>query len=303
MIGKLQCDDEFLKIRLANSIWISNVLMLRPQFAETLQKYYDADAMQFAKGSAEALAAINEWGALKTNGLIDKFFNHAPEDDVILLNTLYFDARFINQMSDKPKDVFYNEDGSKTMVDYLAAGGGAPTCYQEYDTYSCISMPFIPVNGNTCWLDIILPNKGERLDNVLSAFDVASYNPQPFKRPGYMLVITLPKFKFFVESDMKEALKSMGMKQAFDASSGGLTKMVENVPVYIKKASQALSFELSKEGVKAAAESYLGGNCADYDGDPIKIEYINFTADRPFAYMVRNSQTNSILFVGVVKHL
>jgi serpin B len=92
-------------------------------------------------------------------------------------------------------------------------------------------------------------------------------------------------------------LKELGVVLPF--TNGGLTKMV-NSPVsqnlYVSKIFHKSFIEVNEEGTKAAAATagLLCGSSLSLPTD------INFVADHPFLFMIREDLTGTIVFVGQV---
>ena len=73
--------------------------------------------------------------------------------------------------------------------------------------------------------------------------------------------------------------------------------MFDNVParyiVYINDIIHKSFIEIDEEGTEAAAATIIGG--AGSGGSPVPKE---FTANRPFTYVIRNNDTGDVYFMG-----
>lgn len=305
LMQMLNTEDEKISLQLANSVWVDNQLELRPAYAVTLQKYYDANACQFARGTSEAMDAINQWCYNKTNGLINKFYTDVPKANLILLNALIFNGKFTKSFDDmrNKRLAFTNRDGNINDVAYVS-GSDSVFCYQKFEGYQCASKRYGENLDSPYWLDIILPDKGVRIDEVLANFDVSKFNPTLYADGKNILELSIPKLNLDIRTDMIEALKLLGMNRAFNFDLAEFPNIVTNsLGLYITDARQAISFELNADGTTASTITDIEMTVTDPGPSGDTPKFIDFEVNRPFVYMVRNSQTRTILFIGVVKQL
>ncbi|KAL6514151.1 hypothetical protein OROHE_019138 [Orobanche hederae] len=109
----------------------------------------------------------------------------------------------------------------------------------------------------------------------------------------------IPKFKFEYEIELSEALKSLGLVLPFHPSVG-LTQMVDHfMPLFVSKMYHKAFIEVDESGTEAAAATVVAmgfGCCA-----PRIPEFpIDFVADHPFLYVIREDNTGIVQFIGQV---
>ena len=109
----------------------------------------------------------------------------------------------------------------------------------------------------------------------------------------------LPRFETSSDTnelDVKDGLvglmKQMGIKLAFDSNYAEIPNMCD-VPVYIAMMRQKAKIKVNEEGSEAAAVTVAGMNDMMSAG-PME----SFHANRPFVYVIRESSSGVILFVG-----
>ena len=92
-------------------------------------------------------------------------------------------------------------------------------------------------------------------------------------------------------------LRSMGLNQALN---NGFSSMTENKTAFnITSMLHAVNVSVDEDGVVAsAATSTTFGTSAGNVGDPISV-----TFNRPFIYLIRETSTGAILFIGKVTKL
>jgi serpin B len=104
----------------------------------------------------------------------------------------------------------------------------------------------------------------------------------------------IPKFNISVGVDIKKLLIELGLDLPF---KGGLTKMVESRNLFVSDIVQKSFIEVNEEGTTAAAATaVMIAKCAS----PRKPTRVDFVADHPFLFMIRDDFNGTILFTGQV---
>jgi serpin B len=119
----------------------------------------------------------------------------------------------------------------------------------------------------------------------------------------YSLDLFMPRFKIGTRAELGNALKTLGMPIAFDASradfsgihapgSGGDVIHIENV---IHQAN----IDVDEEGTEAAAATAIGADTGGCTG-PSPGKSITLRLDHPFLFALRDIETGAVLFMGRV---
>jgi len=106
--------------------------------------------------------------------------------------------------------------------------------------------------------------------------------------------VRIPKFQFTTESiSLKNAFMSLGMTAPFsDADFSGITSQYS---LAISDIFHKAFIKVDENGTEAAAATAV---IIDIISMPSSQPY--FIADRPFIYLIRDTQTKTILFMGRV---
>ncbi|XP_058222740.1 serpin-ZX-like isoform X2 [Rhododendron vialii] len=111
-------------------------------------------------------------------------------------------------------------------------------------------------------------------------------------------IFRIPKFKFSFGFEASEVLKGLGLVLPFSPGEGELTEMVESTTVgrnlYVSSIFHKACIEVNEEGTEAAAASAFVGRFACY------VAPIDFVADHPFLFVIREDMTGAVLFIGQV---
>ena len=109
------------------------------------------------------------------------------------------------------------------------------------------------------------------------------------------VIVQIPKFYIENEVEASDMLKIMGITDMFNPETADFSPMIEEQEYYVGNVIQNAVIGVDEKGTEASASSkitlYMGG-----DTKP----QLEFVADRPFYYFIRNSETGDILFEGMV---
>ncbi|NWI97688.1 SPB10 protein, partial [Pitta sordida] len=101
----------------------------------------------------------------------------------------------------------------------------------------------------------------------------------------------LPKLKLEENYDLKSALSSMGIRNAFDPAQADFTGMSVKKDLFISKVIHKAFVEINEEGTEAAAATGVLVTRS-------KAPKITFKADHPFLFFIRHNKSQAILFFG-----
>ncbi|MCS7258880.1 MAG: serpin family protein [candidate division WOR-3 bacterium] len=292
----LSTQNKKLILKIANSLWIDKSCKFKKPFIEINKKFYRAKLSSLNFASPNAIEMINRWVKDATNGKIEKIATEIPEDVwAILINALYFKGAWqeaFNKTQTKEMP-FYRLDG--TEKSHLFMYKKSKFLYFENDEIQTISIPY--ANG-TYTMDIFLPKKEfpiEKLVYTLSYDRYLEWQRAMETRDGE---VYLPRFKLDYETSLKEVLSNMDMKIAFEPGLADFTKMA-TTPIkgrmFIGDVKHKTYIEVSEEGTEAAA---VTGVFMEIKSAPSKP--FTMILDRPFLYIIRNSKTQTVVFIGIL---
>ncbi|KAK8960072.1 Serpin-ZX [Platanthera guangdongensis] len=117
-------------------------------------------------------------------------------------------------------------------------------------------------------------------------------------RRVHVVRFMVPKFKISFNFDASDVLKQLGLKSIFGSLSadlGGIcleSSIVE--PLFVSNILHKAAVEVDEEGTTAVATTVIFGRGSCYTPP------VDFVADHPFIFVVREDTTGAILFFGHV---
>ena len=270
---------------------------------------------------------MNDWIDEKTFGIIKNMIDDKivqdPSAKMVLINTLAIDMEWQSQF-DSHNTLgmnFTKADGTEIVATTMSQElfGNSTSTYQdeeitavslnlkqynpETDKKNVISNYPTP-NFNYTQLEFIAIQPSTSLDNFISNLDANKIKEITNKlvpvssQKGKTINLRIPRFKFNYSLKLKEDLKALGMKEAFDDILADFTNMTNNpAGLYVSEALHKADIDFSEAGVKAAAVTVF----AMYDKASMDLRKpVNITFDKPFLFLIRDKKTGVIWFVGTV---
>ena len=127
-------------------------------------------------------------------------------------------------------------------------------------------------------------------------FDQKTFEEYLKKAAMGEILVEMPRMKLNYKTSLVKPLKAMGMTDAFsdDADFSGIS----NEKTYISDVIQATFVNVDEDGTEAAAVTI-----ATMKNDIMPMRTSTFFMNRPFAYIIREKTTGTILFMGKVRKL
>ncbi|XP_010525647.1 PREDICTED: serpin-ZX-like [Tarenaya hassleriana] len=297
------------KISAATGAWIDKSLAFKPSFKDLLEGSYKATSNQtdFQTKAIEAAGEVNSWAEKQTNGLIKELLPSGSVDSMtklIFANALYFKGAWHEKFDSlvTKDDDFHLIDGTSVRVPFMTST--KKQYISAYDRFKVLGLPYQQGEDRRQFsMYFYLPEEKNGLPALLEKISstsgfIDSHIPYQQAKVGEFRI---PKFKFSFGFKASEALKGLGLTAPFTGEDG-LTEMVDS-PSMGKNLNVSSIFhksfiEVNEEGTEAAAAS---AGVIKLRGLLVE-EKIDFVADHPFLFLVRENITGVVLFIGQVLH-
>lgn len=288
--------DDLVDMKIANAVVLKEGYEMKKGFGNALADYYEA-YVRTMKFDSKAVEAINSWCDEHTEGMIPEIIKMIPDGACMFaLNALYFKGEWANKFEkkDTEKADFTNIDGSTSKTKMMQKEDWFD--YTSNDLWATVRLPY----GNGSYgMYVLLPHEGKSINEVIEALDGETWEATRRKMYGNKVNLKLPSFETETSIDLREIMKALGMKRAFDPSKAEFGEMLvkTNGNLSLGLLLQKSKITVNEEGTKAAAVT-IGGMVDSAAGPPAEPEIINFHADRPFIYLIQENSSNAIFFIG-----
>ena len=289
----LDNSDAKVQLNIANSLWANQNVSFAPDFLQRTQYFYQAKVSNLNFQDAAAPSIINNWVKENTNGKINKIVDTIQSNQVLfLINAIYFKGKWSKEF-DKTQTAqypFYITSGRQKQHPMMSQNGDYR--YYENNQFQAVSLPY-GKDGKFSFY-IFLPKQNSNLKTFYQNLNVENWErwmTQFSKQKGF---IRLPRFKTDYEVTLNDALKSLGMEEAF-SNKANFSGMGKNFA--ISEVKHKTFVEVNEEGTEAAAATSVGIVATSLRQEPEPFQMI---VDRPFFSAIRDNQTGSVLFMGSI---
>ena len=287
--------DPKLQLNIANSLWARKGFALKPDFIQRTKEFYSAEVASLDFSNPAAPATINSWVKNNTGNKIEKVVGDRISDNTILflINAIYFKGQWTVEFekSKTREDDFKLADGSQKKLPMMSQSG--KYSYYKGKDFQALSLPY---GSGRMSMYVFLPDRSTSLDRFernLTAADWETWMKSFRFAPGEL---TLPRFKIEYEVELNDALKALGMSEAFDPARANFSGIAQG-EVYISEVKHKTVAEVNEEGTVAAAVTSIGVQVASVQ--PPQENFI-MKVDRPFFVAIRDNVTGTVLFMGSI---
>lgn len=287
------CDflTESDELKIANSVWTDSSAEAKRDFLQKAVDSYSAQLFSAPLSDPKTVESINSWVKKNTYGMITKIIEKADRYAVMMLvNAIAFDAKWETpyKRSDIEKLEFTSYSGSKKKTDFMCStenvylkDGGAVGFMKPYKNGRFAFAALLP-DENTGIDDYVASLSGDKLMKIFSS-----------AKRGNEVNVKMPKFRAEYSTQLIDTLKKMGVKDAFDSKTADFSSLIENRDAYIATVVHKTFIEVDENGTRAAASTLVGADTMSL------IEPYSVCLNRPFVYMIVDTETNLPLFIGV----
>lgn len=298
LISEINKPSDAYVVKTANGIYAEKTYPFQNKYLEDMKTCFGAEprSVNFLGASDQIRKEINTWVESQTEG---KIVNLLPDDAVdsttrmVLVNALYFKGLWEHQFlvqntTEKPFRI--NKTASKP-VQMMSLKENLPVFHIEEPQAIGLQLYY---ESRDLSLFILLPEDISGLGQLEKAatYEKLSEWTHADMMELYDVKLYLPKFKLEETYDLKSALRSMGMSDAFNQSKADFSGMSTGRNLFLSNVFHKSFVEINEQGTEAAA-----GTGSEV-GFRIKLPSIEFNADHPFLFFIRHNKTNSILFYG-----
>jgi serpin B len=291
-------------LRVADALWAQQDAKFLPGYLSLMQSGYSADFHRVDfKTQPEAIrGTINHWVEQQTNNRIQNLIGPGvltTATRLVLTNAIYFKGTWRDPFEKaSTQDGEFHLSAAQTATVPLMHRTGAGFRYYDAGTFQALEIPY---KGDDLAMVVLLPKQNDGLPALEQQF-TATAAPEWIAKlnPAGKVILTFPRFTMTQQFELSGTLAAMGMPRAFTpaADFSGMTGRPEfSISAAIHKAF----IDVNEEGTEAAAATSIVMRAMAMRAATPEPPPIVFRADHPFLFLIRDTKTGAILFMGRVE--
>lgn len=290
-------------VKNANSVWVSDTMNLaenaEKDYFDVVSEFYQAKKHYQDLTTNQTKDEINGWVKEHTGGMIDDLLkeNLTADQKLALFNAVYFEGKWMEPFAkeDTWSMLFHGKKETKD-VDMMRL-------YEKEFSYvekQGLRGVEIPYQDSSIVMDVVMPSDANK--DIMEVFGKLSeeekmefFRTLSKEAPTEIGTLGIPKFEieYSAGKDLQEALMAMGMTRAFENADFG--KIGENL--FVGGVNHIAKVIVEEKGTKAAAVTEIIMMETAAIEEEKKLDFI---ADRPFLYVIRDTKEDVILFMGLM---
>jgi len=305
VLSYLRGEDDHNKdseLHIANLLCIQKGYELIDKFLNIINENYKGATWELDfKNVKESCAKINTWVAEQTRGKIKNIIDTVEEEmGLILVNAIYFkgtwDIPFKKNLTEDENFSLFS--GEKILVPMMRQTGNFG--YLEQENLQILEMPY---KGRIIFgrfehisMIIFLPKTFNGIELLESVLTVERINEYIANLEKQKVKVFFPRFSMSSKYLLVKHLSGLGMSNPFNINAD-FSGIAKDPPKGISQVIHKAYIEVNEKGTEAAAVTALGvlGASIPHIKPP---EPPIFRADHPFLFVIQDSLTKTILFLG-----
>ncbi|HEX4145398.1 MAG TPA: serpin family protein [Pirellulales bacterium] len=295
LTGSGQTPD--FQLRVANRLWGQQGFHFLPEFLRVTGTDFGAElGLLDFKQAETARTTINAWVDERTDHKIPDLLARGVVDTstrLVLTNAIYFKARWTHEFSKSATtDAPFHISVSQQVA--------VPTMHQMHrlrycviDNVQLLELPY--GEFGTLSMLVLLPKAIDGLGDLEKRLTRSNLQTWTAGLQPRLVNVRFPRFKMTSEFSLADVLESLGMPLAF-STKADFSGMSSEEQFFISAVIHKAFVDVNEEGTEAAAATAVGIRLMAAPPSPEKP--VEFRADHPFAFIILDSQTQSILFLG-----
>lgn len=287
-----------LALAAANGLFGQHGERWQQDFLDTLARSYGAglQTVDYKADAAGATRQINGWTADHTGGRITDIIPADTLNDLtrlVLVNALYLKAPWETPFAPEltRPGRFTRADGSTVAAQMMGLFEPQVLPYATGDGWAAVTLPYA---GDGVAMTVVLPDRGRA--EAVQADLVAGGLPRYLaRRTDTAVDVRLPRWTFRTQTSLADALRSLGVRDAFEDSVADFSGMTTQEPLHVGAVLHQVFVAVDEEGTEAAAATAVVAQASSAMAPAAQL-----VADRTFFFLVHDSAHDAPLFLGRV---
>jgi serpin B len=279
----------------ANALWPQVGYPFATPFLDHLAANYGAGlhVVDYQREVERSRRTINAWVSDHTAKKIPELIPKDALDSLtrlVLTNAVYLKASWA-----EPFETSATADGAFTRLDRSAVTASfmhqtESLGYAKGAGWQLVELPYA---GGKLAMDVIVPDAGQfaAVTQTLQRGTASFF--EHVERQSVQL--GLPKFRFRTQADLVDTIAALGLTDLFDPDRADLSAITAAEKLYVSGVLHEAFIDVNEKGTEAAAATAIVIRASAAPGGPVPL-----TVDRPFVIVLRDLETNAVLFLGRV---
>ncbi|WP_201583237.1 serpin family protein [Psychrobacter jeotgali] len=281
-----------------NDLWMQQGRSPKQDYLNTVQRYYGGQVteLDFNNRPEPSRQQINQTISEYTKQMIAELLPNGSitsDTSTVLTNAVYFKGDWQSAFNGSKDYLFNNIDGTTSTIDMM---------YQldsfNYTEDQQVQVLELPYKGDDLSMLVVLPKSKDKsaLQTLVKNLSSTQITQWTDKLEQKEVMLDLPKFTLKQSYKMKPILADMGMPIAF-GNQADFSLFNEDLPLSVSDIFHEAVIEVDEKGTVAAAAtgSVVTVVSARYEAE--------FLANHPFMFIIKDNQSDAILFLGQVNKL
>jgi serpin B len=272
-----------------------------PEFLAVLKDRFAAplEPVDFRGDFEAARGRINGWVAKQTKDrIVDLLPAGSLDGDtrLVLTNAVYFKGDWLRPFEPDAthEQAFYVDARAPKLTKMMRQV--SQLAYAGTDAAHVVELPY---RGEHLAMTVIVPRERDGLDALERSLDADGFAAMVGGLKPAMVELTLPKFKLEMTTSLslESALVDLGMPLAFGVGADFTGMSASIRPLFIDDVYHRTFVAVDEEGTEAAAATAV---VMATESAAIEPDGIDVVADHPFLFVLRDTRSGAILFIGRV---
>lgn len=284
--------DKQTTVNIANYVAVNKNYQLNKTFVQQVSENYHAGVESLDFSSSKTTDKINGWCKEQTKGMIPKIIDQVEPSAVsYLMNAIYFNGVWANKFDAKNTKLENFRGYTRDIQKVEMMHQNKKLYYGEMNGFKAVELPY----GNGSYsMTVLLPNDDSSISEMIKKLDADKISKLSQNMENSIVDLKLPKFTTEMELPLNGVISSLGAPTIFEAGKTDFSKFA-NGDFFVSKMLQKAKIEVSEQGTKAAA---VTAAIMLTSAAPMPLRHVNFHADHPFVYLIKDNRSGAILFMG-----
>ncbi|KAL6571879.1 hypothetical protein OROHE_002748 [Orobanche hederae] len=270
-----------------NGMWVDKSVSLSHFFKQLVASHYKATlaSVDFKTKGDQVCREVNSWVERETDGIITKLL--PPKFDASI--TANHNFHLLNGTSVKVPYMMSNK--SKQFISSFADFKVLRLSFEQGTDKTHRFSMYIFLPGAKDGLPALIEKLASKSSFLEDKYPLRKVQIRNFR---------IPKFKISYTFEASNVLKELGVVSPFSKLDAEFTKITNSLmdELHVESMFHTTSIEVNEEGTEVTTASSVSwevlgcDTCTDMD----------FVADHPFLFLIREDLTGAILFIGQVLH-